>query len=392
MKGDLIMRTKEAVLAAARQGAKKYAGEQLELLRRLSEIDHGTGNIEGNRQVIQQMDALFATMDIAVEYPENPGRGRHVVARIKPERSTGKVIINSHLDTVFKPGDAAAHPFRIEGDIAYGLGIADCLGGFVVSCYAVKIMQQAGMLPDKEIVMIYNSDEEIGSPSGRSIFQQEAKDAQMAFVFEPAREENGILTYRKGVAACKLEVFGKEAHAGLKYTEGRSATVELAHQILALNAMNDPKTEKFYNVGPLTGGKGAGIVAGHASADIMISLADNDSFSQVCADMERLEKNIMVDGCTVKASADMIFPPMEHTAGNVSVYEIVHEVGLQMGVDYPEQFSAGSSDACYFTTYGVPTVDGLGPYMYDIHTFNERLVISSIQQKTQLFAVVLGNL
>ena len=88
----------------------------------------------------------------------------------------------------------------------------------------------------------------------------------------------------------------------------------------------------------------------------------------------------------------MIFPPMEHIAGNVSVYEIVHEAGLQMGVDYPEQFSAGSSDACYFTTYGVPTVDGLGPYMYDIHTFNERLVISSIQQKTQLFAVVLGNL
>lgn len=383
---------KKDVLQAAQKGAEKYAAEQLEFLRRVSVIDHGTGNIEGNQQVIDLMTEVFSTMDISVEYPENPSWGKHVVARIKPENSTGKIILNSHLDTVFKPGDAAAHPFRIEGDYAYGLGIADCIGGFVVSCYAVKIMQEANLLPQKEIVMIYNSDEEIGSPNGRLLFKKEAEDAEMAFVFEPAREENGILTYRKGVASCSIDVTGKEAHAGLKYTEGRSATIELAHQILALNAMNDPKKEMYYNVGPLTGGVGTGVVASHASAQAAVSPPDMKSYEKVCSDMKKLEENVMIDGCTVKTSVELIFPPMEHTEGNVRVFNLVREAGLQMGMDLPEQSSGGSSDACYFTTYGVPTVDALGPYMNDIHTFNERLLIPTIQQKTQLFCIALGNL
>lgn len=386
------MEKREAVFRAARQGAEKYASEQLEFLKKVSAIDHGTGNIAGNQQIIDLMSQIFAAMDVSVACPENPGRGRHVVARIKPENSTGKIILNGHIDTVFKPGDAAAHPFRREDDYAYGLGIADCMGGFAVSCYAVRIMQEAGLLPAKEIVMIYNSDEEIGSPSGRQLFKQEAEGAEMAFVFEPAREENGILTYRKGVAACKIEVTGKEAHAGLNYKEGRSATVELAHQILALNAMNDPEKELYYNVGPLTGGNGAGVVAGHASAEVMASPPDKESYEKICADMKKLESDVMVDGCTVKATADLLFPPMEHTEGNVRVFELVREAGLQMGLELPEQASAGSSDACYFSAYGVPAVDGLGPYMKDIHTFNERLLVPTLRQKTQLFCLVLGSL
>ena len=386
------MAISEQALQAARQGAEKYAPAQLELLRRFSEIDHGTGNVEGNRKVIEVMKEVFDSMDVDFSLVESTTGGHHVVARIKPEHSTGKIILNSHLDTVFKPGDAAAHPIRIEGDHAYGLGIADCMGGFVVSSHAVKIMQEAGLLPQKEIVMVYGNDEEIGSPSGRELYRREAEGAEMAFVFEPAREENGVLTYRKGVASCRIEVTGKEAHAGLKYTEGASATVELAHQIIALTDRNDPEKGMFYNVGPLTGGTGTGIVAGHAAAEAAVSPPDMESYHKVQADMKYLEEHVTVPGCQVKATVDLIFPPMEHTEGNVRVYQLVREAGARLGLDLPEQASGGSSDACYFSTYGVPTVDGLGPYMNDIHTFQERLQISSIQEKTQLFALVLASL
>lgn len=377
---------------AAQNGAARYAAEQLELLRRFSEIDHGTGNIEGNQKIIGIMSEVLEKLQVTVEFPEAHNGCRHVLARITPENSTGRIIVNSHIDTVFKPGDAAAHPFRIEGDEAYGLGIADCMGGFVVSSHAIKIMQDAGLLPNKEIVMFYNCDEEIGSPSSRAIFKELAKGADMAFVFEGAREENGVLTYRKGVATGEIEVFGKEAHAGLRFEDGRSATVELAHQIIQLSRMNDPEKGMFYNVGPLTGGNGTGVVPGHATAGIAVSPPDNASYEKACRDMKTLEENVSIDGCTVKASMELIFPPMEHTEGNVRVYQLVHEAGLLMGLDLPEQASAGSSDACYFSTYGVPTVDGLGPYLHDIHTFNERLTVSSIQTQTQLFATVLGLL
>lgn len=383
---------RETFVSAAREGAARYAAQQLEQLRRFSQIDHGTGNVEGNRAVIQVMSEILSHLNVTVEYPENAAGCRHVLARYKPDRSTGTIVLNSHIDTVFKPGDAAAHPFRVENGEAWGLGIADCMGGFVVSTYAMRIMQEAGLLPDKEIVLFYNCDEEIGSPSSRDIFRLLAKEAEMVFVFEGAREENGVLTYRKGAADGKIEVTGKESHAGLKYTEGSSATVELAHQILQLTAMSDPEKEMYYNVGPLTGGTGTCVVAGHASAGIAVSPPDSASYEKICADMRKLEENVTVKGCTVKAHMDLIFPSMERTEGNVRVYQLVHEAGTLMGLDLPEQASGGSSDACYFTTYGAPTVDGLGPYLHDIHTFNERLDIASIQEKTQLFATVLGLL
>ena len=104
------MAISEQALQAARQGAEKYAPAQLELLRRFSEIDHGTGNVEGNRKVIEVMKEVFDSMDVDFSLVESTTGGHHVVARIKPEHSTGKIILNSHLDTVFKPGDAAAHP------------------------------------------------------------------------------------------------------------------------------------------------------------------------------------------------------------------------------------------------------------------------------------------
>ncbi len=381
------------IIRIALDGAKKYNDYQFDLLKRFSEIDHGTGNTEGNAAVIAVMKPVLESLGAEVTLvPNRVKGGHHVVARIRPEGAASKIIINSHIDTVFKPGDAAAHPLRIDGEWAYGLGIADCMAGFVVSTHAVKIMQEAGLLPDKEIVMIYNNDEEIGSPSGREVFKEESEGAEMAFVFEPAREEDGILTYRKGVAVGKIEVTGKEAHAGLKYEEGRSATVELAHQIVNLSSMNVPEKGMFYNVGPLTGGSSIGVVAGHASAEFAVSPPDMASYEKVCEDMKQLETHVTIDGCTVKAQTELIFPVMDHTEGNVRVYELVRAAGEKLGMDLPEQASGGSSDACYFSTYGVPTVDAMGPYMYDIHTFNERLRIADIEKKTALFAVVLASL
>ena len=38
---------------------------------------------------------------------------------------TKKILLLAHMDTVYQRGMLAKQPFRIEGDRAYGLGIAD---------------------------------------------------------------------------------------------------------------------------------------------------------------------------------------------------------------------------------------------------------------------------
>ena len=102
-------------LAAIRAGAEKYAPRQLELLGKFAAIDCGTGDREGNRRVVELVQEELSALPADVTLEEGPN-GCHVVARIEPERPTGKIILNSHLDTVFHPGDTAAHPLRVEGD------------------------------------------------------------------------------------------------------------------------------------------------------------------------------------------------------------------------------------------------------------------------------------
>ena len=58
--------------------------------------------MEGNRQVIDMARAVLETIPgVTMEEMFFEGCGTHLIARIKPEHPEGKIILNSHMDTVF---------------------------------------------------------------------------------------------------------------------------------------------------------------------------------------------------------------------------------------------------------------------------------------------------
>lgn len=384
----------EKIAQAARSGAAKYADEELKMLKTFSAIDCGTGDLEGNAKVVAIVDNLLRHINgIKIEHVDDPEYGTHIVAKLTPANPSGRIIVNAHLDTVFHPGDAAKYPFRIEGDTAFGLGIVDCKGGVVVPIYAVRAMQEAGLLPNKEIVFIFNCDEEAGTGSGHKVFDREIPGTEMAFVFEPSRLEDGVLTARKGTASITIDVRGKSAHAGVNYLDGRSATVELASKILKLYQSNDNARGIQFNIGKLYGGEdGTGVVANHATAAAGVRVANQKDIDTVKEIVKRVEADTYIEGTTTTITINRISVPMERNEANVKVYQIVHNAGRILGKELPEQATGGSGDASYFNYKGVPTVDALGPYMYKIHSTDESMKISSIEEKTALFAAVLGTL
>lgn len=62
-------------------------------------------------------------------------------------------------------------------------------------------------------------------------------------------------------------------------------------------------------------------------------------------------------------------------------YEHVKAAGKLLDHELPEQTVGGSGDASYFSYQGVPSVDGLGPYMYKIHSKDESMRLSSMVEK-----------
>ena len=265
------------LLEIAKRYAAKYASEELEVLKKLVSIDSGSGDVEGNAKVVAAAEEVLSQIKgIQIEHYFAEGYGTHLVARLRPENPTGKIVLGCHLDTVFHEGDAEKFPFHVEGDTMYGLGVVDCKGGFVVSAYAVKLAQEAGVLPNKEIVLVYNCDEEIGTPSGRDIFEKTCSDAELALMYEPSREANGVLTARKGIIQFAIEVTGKSAHAGVDYLAGASATMELAHKLLVLREHNVPEKNIFFNLADLKSTEKVNVVPDYAAAKGSVRVADAD--------------------------------------------------------------------------------------------------------------------
>lgn len=386
--------TLEHIREVAYAGADGIAQRQIEMLQTLSSIDCGTRDVAGNQQVVDLIDSWLREIDgIQIEHRFFEGYGTHIVARLSPKRPSGKIILNAHLDTVFHPGDCAAHPFRVDGDVAYGLGIIDCKAGILVAISGVKIMQEAGLLPNKELVFIFNCDEEIGSPTGRQVYDEEIPGTEAVFVFEPARAEDGILTSRKGSMWIQIEVHGKKAHTGLNYSDGKSATTELAFKILRLYESNIDKRGIQFNVGFLSSGDGGvNVVSDYAMAKAGVRVANQADIDTVREILSNVEKATYIDGTTTTITSIVKTVPMVRTIENSRLYKFVRRAGEIVGKELPEQTAGGGSDASYFSFKGVPTVDAMGPYMYKIHSFDESMRISSLTERTRVFCAVLGLL
>ena len=86
-------------------------------------------------------------------------------------------------------------------------------GGLLAGLYALRALRStrgggapADWLPFARLTFVANPDEEIGSPSSTPLIERAARDADVAFVLESARENGDIVSARKGIADFRLTV------------------------------------------------------------------------------------------------------------------------------------------------------------------------------------------
>jgi len=374
--------------------AEEYLPEILSLLEKICSVDSESCYEEGNLKVISMLEPIFERLGAKVEKIYEKGIGTHIVARVMPKDTVqGKIILAAHLDTVFPVGSAKDHPFYIKDGYAWGLGVSDCKSGVLIALFGALMLKEADRLPPYELTFIFNCDEEIGSPTGCKVFEREAKGADFALVFEGGREENGrtgFVTSRRGVILGDIDIKGKEAHAGAAYLDGRSAVLELAHQITRLYSFNDMEKEIYYNVAPISGGSPNGVVAGDAHAQFCVAgLPTQDDFAIVEKKLDSLMENITVDGCTVDVKYHTLFPAMERSEMSGVLFERVSNAARIMGLDAYEIADPCATDAAWLSSFGVPSIDALGALEYEIHTMNEHADIESIKERTALCALII---
>ena len=214
------------------------------------------------------------------------------------------LVLAAHMDTVWPTGTLMQMPFRVEGGYAHGPGALDMKAGIVT---AIEAVRRAGS-PAGPVCVLITADEEIGSPSGRPIVEELAREARAVLVLEPPVRDGTITTSRSGLARYQLRIRGRAAHAGNGWRAGVSAIEELAHQVAAVHALADEAAGMRTNVGQVGGGTGDNVVAAEAWARIDARAWTAQAQARLEAAIYGLEPR--VEGATIEVSGAVTRPPM----------------------------------------------------------------------------------
>ncbi len=354
-------------------------------LTHLSMIDCGTDNKAGVDTVGEYMQAKLTTLGATVEKLPHDTLGDTLIARW---HGTGRarLLLIGHLDTVYPDGWVETHPFEIEGDVARGPGTADMKAGLLAGCYAIEALRDTGFSNYAEIAFILNSDEEIGSPSSEGLIEREAQGRDAVLVLECARENGAIVSSRKGLAHYHLAVQGRAAHAGVEPERGRHAILELAHQIIALQALNGCRPGVTVNVGVINGGTKSNVIPAEAWAEVDVRAADRGGLDEVVAALHRSVQQPTVPETIVTLTCSSSRGPMEKSPGTARLVSMCRAVATSLGLTVNDAATGGVSDANVTGAIGVPTLDGLGPVGGLDHSPREYVLLSSIVPRTTLLA------
>jgi glutamate carboxypeptidase len=319
------------------------------------------------------------------------GLGDTLVLRAGPRADRPGVLVLAHLDTVH-PLHTIEHdlPLRRDGDRLYGPGVYDMKGGAYLALQAFKEVARRGSA-QAPLVYLVTPDEEIGSPTTRSLIEDFARRSACALVLEPARDGGKVVTSRKGVGRFDVHVEGRPAHSGSRHELGRSAIREAARQILRIENMTDYPRGVTTTVGLIAGGTAVNVTPQHCrfSVDLRVATgADGEAYSAALLSLTPHDPDVRV-----AVTGGMNRPVYERSEGTARLFE--HARGLAAGLgfaldDVPRV--GGGSDGNFTAALGVPTLDGLGIDGDGAHTLHEYGLVSSIAPRLHLMARLLETL
>jgi glutamate carboxypeptidase len=292
-----------------------------------------------------------------------------------------------HLDTVWPLGTIKTMPCRVGEGRLWGPGALDMKAGVAMALTAVEMLAEANLLRH-EIVLLLNSDEEVGSPVSRPITERIAGECSAVFVLEPA-QGLAYKTARKGTGNWRIDVKGVAAHAGVDFEKGASAIRELARAVETVSGWTDLKRGLTVSVGTAGGGSKTNVIPAEAWAEVDVRIARK-------ADGARMERKFAglkaVDSrCAVTVSGGINRPPMERTRGTVRLYETARVLAAELGFALDEAATGGASDGNFTSALGIATLDGMGAVGEGAHAGHESIVLEHLAPRTSLLAGMMAE-
>ena len=341
-----------------------------------------------------------------VDLPPQVGRAGHLVAVHRGTRGK-RLLLIGHLDTVLQ-GEA----FRVEGDRAYGTGIADMKGGNVIVVEALRALHATGALKGRQVIVVFTGDEEdTGEPQSesRKALLEAAAESDVALAFEGSSPGVAAIG-RRGIGTWRLHVTGEQAHSSGIFREsgGYGAIFETA-RILDRFRIDLPEQYLTYNPSVVVGGTSvafdpatsSGTALGktnvmpreaYVAGDIRFLTAEQ--FEATRAKMEAIvTDNLPKTSASIEVEKG--FPSMAPTNGNRRVLAVLDAVSRDLGagpIAAQDPGERGAGDISFVCTGRLACLDGLGAMGDRAHAPGEYMEVSSLRLLTQRAALLMYRL
>ncbi|MCS7178299.1 MAG: M20 family metallopeptidase [Anaerolineae bacterium] len=357
----------------------------LNLLRELVEMESPSTDKAAVDRVVRYVAerARAAGAEVAVIPQER--WGDHLLARWG--QGEGGFLLLCHLDTVWPVGTLTERPWRVEGERAFGPGIYDDKASAAIILTVLEGLQAMGFPPRYPITVLFNSDEEVGSPSSRPLIEAEAARARVVFCMEPARPDGALKVWRKGTGQYTVTALGRAAHAGADHEKGINAIEELAYQVLRLQRMTDYGAGTTINVGRIEGGTRTNVVPERAQVRVDVRVKTIAEWERISAAIEALTP--VLPGARLVVEGRINRPPMEASPLTLEPFRRAQKIAARMGLALTADGTGGASDANFTAAMGVPTLDGLGARGDGAHSGDEYIFIPSLAERAALLATLL---
>ena len=406
-----LSRTERAIAGAV----DTHNDEALALLERIVNINSGTMNLAGVRQVGDVLRQQFDALGFATRWVDGRpfGRAGHLIA--EHPGSGPKILLIGHLDTVFEPSNPFQQFQRVNDTTARGPGIIDMKGGDVIMIHALRALKDAGALDAMNVTVVLTGDEEdAGDPQllAREPLITAAQGARVAIGFEDgagdprtaviSRRSSGSWTLRvKGTPAHSSQIFKPEVGAGAIYEASR-----ILHQFYTTLS-----SEKYltFNPGLVVGGTiikadttgtegtAAGkrnVVAEHAEVSGDLRALSPEQLKRAQTAMRQIVSRHLPK-TTAEITFDDGYPPMAPSAGNRRLLAMYDKASRDLGlgpVAAVDPSRAGAADVSFVAGIVPMIIDGIGLSGKDGHTVNETADLRMLPAQTKRAALLLYRL
>ena len=390
--GSALAQVDESTLAQV----QRERAPLIDTMRELVSVESGSRDFDGLSRIAEVIAGRLRMLggDVDLVEPtdiyhmqDTPAQiGRSVVARFRGT-GTRRILLLAHMDTVYLKGMLAEQPFRLEGDRAYGLGIADDKHGIALILHTLSVLRAIGFDDYGLITVLINADEEVSSAGSRSLITALGREHDVVFSCESGGD-NRVRLRTSGIGAFKLIVRGRAAHAGAAPEQGRNALYELAHQIMQTRDLSDPDAGLKMNWTVATGGNTRNVIPAEAEATADVRVLLVEEYDRIESEVRRLMRNQLIPDTEIDLVFERRRPPLVSNMASrrlaAHAQEVYRELGMELIVD--DEVSGGGTDAAFAALEtDAPVIEGMGLQTFGAHSNEAEYVnLESVEPRLYL--------